>query len=118
MPRMSRIREPIHGRRTTIFQEGAKNTISFQQGAKTHAISDENFGSAKQLNLNCYHLKHGLSCGVGICRLAAFLFEQNVPKSGAHEAIAPTSRRYFRRKFWPQEKTEPLSLPFKASAFT
>ena len=76
------------------------------------------FGRTKKLNPNHYRLKHGLSYGIGIARLATFLFEKNVPKSGAHEAIAPTCRRYFRRKFWPHEKTEPLLLPFEAWAFT
>ena len=82
------------------------------------AISDGNFGRTKKLNPYYYCLKHGLSHGIGIARLAPFLFEKNVPKSGAYEAIAPTSRRHFRRKFRPHEKTEPLLLPFKAWAFT
>ena len=32
--------------------------------------------------------------------------------------LAHISRRHFRRKVWPHEKTEPLSLPFEAWAFT
>ena len=71
----------------------------------------------KKLNPYYYRLNDGLSHGIGIGRLAPLLFEKNVPKSGAYEAIAPTSRRYFRRKFWPHEKTEPLLLLFKAWAF-
>ena len=82
------------------------------------AISDENFGRTKKMNPYYYRLKHGPSHGIGIGRLATFLFEKNVPKSGAHEVIAPTTRRYFRRKFWPHEKTEPLLLPFEPWAFT
>ena len=49
------------------------------------AISDENFGRTKKLNPYYYRLNDGLSHGIGIGRLAAFLFEKNVPKSGAHE---------------------------------
>ena len=71
----------------------------------------------KKLNPYYYRLNDGLSHGIGIGRLAPLLFERNVPKSGAHEAIAPTSRRYFRRKFWPHEKTKPLLILFKAWAF-
>ena len=44
------------------------------------AISDENFGRTKNLNPYYYRLKHGLSHGIGIVRLATFLFEKNVPK--------------------------------------
>ena len=47
------------------------------------AISDENFGRTKKLNLNYYSLKHGLSYGIGIARLAPSLFENNVPKVDA-----------------------------------
>ena len=34
----------------------------------------------KKLNPYYYRLKHGLSHGIGIARLAPFLFEKNVPK--------------------------------------
>ena len=44
------------------------------------AISDGNFGRTKKLNPYYYCLKHGLSYGIGIARLAAFLFQKNVPK--------------------------------------
>ena len=53
-----------------------------------HPLSDpisEKNGRTKKLNLNYYGLKHGLSHGMGITRLAAFLFEKTVQKSGAHE---------------------------------
>ena len=33
-------------------------------------------------------------------------------------SLAPTTRRHFRQKVWPHEKTEPLSLPLEAWAFT
>ena len=48
--------------------------------ALSDAISDENFGRTKKLNPYYYSLKHGLSHGIGISRLATFLFEKNVPK--------------------------------------
>ena len=54
----------------TYFQTPFPTTISAAQ---------------KQLNVNYYRLKHGLSYGIGIARLAAFLFENYVPKSGAYE---------------------------------
>ena len=48
------------------------------------AISDENFGRTKKLNPYYYRLNDGLSHGIGIGRLAAFLFEKNVhdPRMG------------------------------------
>ena len=55
----------------------------------------EQFLPHEKLNLYMHHylLNDELSHGVGFVKLAAFLFEKNVPTSGAHEWNGQTYRR-------------------------
>ena len=69
---------------TFLFDKNAPKVYAIcRWHALSDAISDENFGRTKKLNLYYYRLNDGLYHGTGIGRLAPFLFEKNVPKSGA-----------------------------------
>ena len=76
------------------------------------------FGRTKKLNTYYYCLKHGLSNGIGIARLAAFLFQENVPKVYAICRWHALSDAISDDNFGRMKKTEPLLLLFKAWAFT
>ena len=78
------------------------------------AISDANFGRTKKLNPYYYCLEHWLSHGIGIARLAAFLFEKYVPKVYAICRWQVLSDAISDENFGRTKKTEPLLLLFKA----
>ena len=77
------------------------------------AISDENFGRTKKLNPYYYRLKDGLSYGIGIARLAAFLFEKYVPKVYAICRWHPLSDAISDENFGRTKKLNPYYYRLK-----
>ena len=75
----------------------------------SNAIFNQNFGRTQKLNLNHYRLKHGLSHGISIARLAAILFEKKVPNLCAICRWQPLSDAISDENFG---RTKKLSLKF------